>query len=208
MNGVVVYAADIGSVSGGKFGWWRRNATSPTRHGGDHPVELVNEVAEDLEHSHAVALGFECPLWIDLPKDAKELTRGRNSEGNRAWSAGAGCGALATGIVQTAWILRELRTVVPKAKAFLRWAEFVEAKTGLFLWEAFVTGKAKTTTHEGDAQKAAHAFTAALPDPTTQSSVTPRGPEVVSPIGASLVRNGWATDSAMLGQPCLVIRAR
>lgn len=208
---IVIYAADIGSVSKGNFGWSRRGlkpSGEPERSGGHHPADLVAEVAEDLAGGVSVALGFECPQWMDLPADAKELTRGRNGESDRAWSAGAGSGALATGLVQTAWILRELRNAAPNAKAFLRWADFAEAKGGLFLWEAFVTGAAKSETHEGDAQKATDAFAAALPDPSTKSSVTPRGAEVVSLLGAALLRTGWSADVSLLGQPCVVIRAK
>lgn len=210
MNDLVIYAADIGSVKGGNFGWSRRSATSPdasSGHGGHHPADLVAEMTEDFERGRSIALGLECPLWMDLPTDAAELTRGRDGEGSRPWSAGAGSGALATGLVQTAWILRELRAAAPKAKAFLRWPEFVEAKSGLYLWEAFVTGAAKTVTHVGDAQKAADAFAAALPDPSAKSSVRSRGGEVVSLIGAALLRTGWTTDVALLSQSCLVIRA-
>ena len=132
--------------------------------GGRHPSELVDEAGADLNSGLPVALGFECPLWIDLPEDAGELTSARNGEGDRAWSAGAGCGALATGLAETAWILRGLRALAPSAQAFLRWKEFVEAKSGIFLWEAFVAGKAKTDTHEGDAKKAADAFLELLPN--------------------------------------------
>lgn len=210
MNKLVIYAADIGSVKGDNFGWFRRSANSfdaAARSHGRHPADLVAEMVEDFERGAPVALGFECPLWVDLPEAAEDLTRGRDGEGVRPWSAGAGCGALATGLVQTAWILRELRAAAPEAKAFLKWGEFVEAKTGLFLFEAFVTGTAKSDTHEGDAKKAADAFAAALPDPSTASSVTPRGSEVVSLIGAALVRTGWTTDPSVLGQASVVIRA-
>lgn len=208
MNDLVIYAADIGSVAKGRFGWWRRTTTSPSGHGGSRPDELVNVVADDLEHGRPVALGFECPLWMDLPRDASELTRARNGEGDRASSAGAGSGALATGLAQTAWILRELRPKAPTVRAFLDWHAFATAKSGLFIWEAFVTKEAKVDTHEGDATKATDAFGAALPNPVPKSSVTQRGPEVSSLIGAALLRTGWTTDISVLGQACLVIRAR
>ena len=61
--------------------------------------------------------------------------------------------------------------------------------------------------HRRDAKIAAAAFAAALPDPTAKSAVVPRSPEVVSMIGAAMVRTRWSTDTAVLGQACLVIRA-
>jgi len=208
MHGLIIYAADIGSVAKGRFGWWRRMTTSPTGRGGSRPEELVNAVADDLEGGRPVALGFECPLWMDLPRDSGDLTRARNGEGDRAWSAGAGSGALATGLVQTAWILRELRPKAPTMRVFLDWHTFAEAKSGLFIWEAFVTKKAKANTHEGDATKATDAFGAALSNPPLKSSVTQRGSEVNSLIGAALIRTGWTTDISVLGMACLVIRAQ
>jgi hypothetical protein len=56
-----------------------------------------------------VALGFECPLFVPLNLQPEALTTARSGEGSRPWSAGAGCGALATGLVQVAWILRKIR---------------------------------------------------------------------------------------------------
>lgn len=51
---------------------------------GQHPADLVAEMVEDFERGAPVALGFEWPLWVDLPSDAEDLTRGRDGEGSRA----------------------------------------------------------------------------------------------------------------------------
>lgn len=40
-----------------------------------------------------------------MSKNPVELTSSRQGEGSRAWSAGAGCGALATGLTETLWVL-------------------------------------------------------------------------------------------------------
>jgi len=53
---------------------------------------------------------------------------------------------MATGIVQVAWILSELRRRCPHAKPYLDWAKFAAAEGGMFLWEAFVTDRAKAAT--------------------------------------------------------------
>lgn len=205
-SNLVIYAADIGSVAAGRFGW--ASFSDVGTNGGSDPAQMVVEVAKDLGRGVRVALGFECPLWMDLPSSAAELTKARNGEGNRPWSAGAGAGALATGLVQVTWILRELRSLAPTARAYLSWAEFEKAEAGLYLWEAFVTGEAKAKTHEADAVVAVEAFRRALPNPEAHSAVKPKGTEVLSLIGAAMLRTGWADSAAVLSLPCIVLRGR
>lgn len=104
---LVVVCADIGSVSRGNFGWWSSAGSE-----GRIPSTLAKHVAECLNLGLPVALGFECPLFVPLEDDEQSLTRARPGEGNRPWSAGAGCGALATGLVQVTWTLREIRNLL------------------------------------------------------------------------------------------------
>jgi hypothetical protein len=144
-----IYCADIGSIQNDRFGWARVEAEDfdIERHrGGQEITDLVEAVAEDLAARRAVALGFECPLFVPVPEDPLRLSMARPGEANRSWSAGAGAGSMATGIVQVAWILRQLRGHCPKTFAYLDWAQFRTAGSGLFLWEAFVTDPAKATT--------------------------------------------------------------
>jgi alkylated DNA nucleotide flippase Atl1 len=75
----------------------------------------------------------------------------------------------------------------------------------LFLWEAFVTGVAKTATHVDDALVAAQTFVQALPDPSAANGVTADRP--MSLIGAALMWSGWETDPAVLHKPCLVLKS-
>ena len=145
----VIYAADIGSIKSGNFGWARVDpeqdtATHVERNDGSEIGEIVDAVQHDLTvRRRGVALGFECPLFVPVPEDPILLGAARPGESEHAWSAGAGAAALATGLVQAAWFLRELRSRCPDAAAYLDWDEFVGVGEGLFLWEAFVTGKAK-----------------------------------------------------------------
>jgi hypothetical protein len=129
----------------------------------------------------------------------------RHGDGNRAWSAGAGSGALATGIVEVAWLLQELRRRWPRGSAHLDWGTFSDAGRGLFLWEAFVTDRAKAATHADDAAVAVAAFRDALPDPTSANAVTAERP--LSLLGAAIVWSDWSDDLELLRAPCLVIKA-
>jgi hypothetical protein len=204
----VIYCADIGSVPRGRFGWARTDLSEPsleTRRGGTEIVELVGAVADDLAAARAVALGFECPLFVPVPGSPMRLGMARQGEGNRAWSAQGGTSALATGIVEVAWILEELRRRRPAADAYLDWRAFVAAGRGLFLWEAFVTAEAKAETHADDAAVAVAAFQDSLPDPTSDNAVTAERP--LSLLGAGLLWSGWKDDIDLLHAPCLVIKA-
>jgi hypothetical protein len=58
----------------------------------------------------------------------------------------------------------------------LKWPDFYLGPSNLFVWEAFVSGKAKPPTHVGDAEVAARAFRDVYPDIERISSVTCESP--------------------------------
>jgi hypothetical protein len=112
-----------------------------------------------------------------------------------------------TGLVQVAWVLQQiLADLNQPQRAFLSWRDFERAGSGLFVWEAFVSGKSKGVGHVDDARVAIKAFIAALPDPTRSNAVRSTTP-VYSLAGAALLRTGWSSDIAFLSQSCLVIKA-
>lgn len=202
MQNPVVVCADIGSVAKRNFGWWSSRGVE-----GNEPSTLAQHVAAMLNSGLSVALGLECPLFVPVVEKEKELTRARPGEGRRPWSAGAGAAVLATGVVQTTWLLKEIRREPTiHVPAFLSWSSFVASGRGLFLWEAFVTGDAKRKTHRQDARAAAKAFMQALPDPTRVNQVKSNS-GVLSLVGATLLHTGWVTDLDILHEPCLVVKA-
>jgi len=203
---ISVFCADIGSVMKGNFGWFGHAGSSELESlSGVHPEGLVLAVNSELQMGHRVALGFECPLFVPVPLDPMRLTSSRLGEGSRAWSAGAGCGALATGLTEVTWILRALRQLNPQGSAYLDWEEFESSETGLFLWEAFVSGKSKAASHIEDAALGVEAFLAAIRKTTIESAITCEEP--YSLIGAALLRSGWSTDLKILEKACLVVSA-
>lgn len=202
---VAVYCADVGSVAAGRFGWASGGPVGAN--GSDDMQQLAAAVSNDLRSGRPVALGFECPLFVPLAVEPGALTSARTGEGNRPWCAGAGAGALATGLVQVAWILREIRRLAPDGcDATLDWLEFSEGRASLFLWEAFVSGTSKRDGHVADAQAAVEAFLAAVTTAPPASAITAK-PEAYSLIGAALLRSGWSDDPEVLHRPCLVVRA-
>ncbi len=207
MDGIVVFCADVGSVKSGNFGWARTEVTSaaPAEHNHASPSDLAAAVADELGKGCPVALGFECPLFVPVPENPLQLGMARPGEGSRPWSAGAGTGALATGLVQTAWVLAEVRARAPSDRLYVDWEEFADSGRGLFVWEAFVTASAKGDSHYDDAAIAVSAFTNALPNPPAASAVTAERP--LSLLGAAALWSGWLRDGTALHRAPVVIRA-
>ena len=206
MSSLAIYCADIGSVAKGNFGWARLNcAETPTCIVGQDIRDFADNIADDLNSSRPVALGFECPLFIPIPDDPEYLTSAREGEGNRAWSAGAGAGSLVTGLSETVWILTRIqRKILADIPIHIRWSPFQRSNIGLFLWEAFVTGDFKASTHIGDAELAVNQFYKYLRDPEAHNAI--KSSNVRSLIGAALLQSGLADDLSLLSKPCLVIR--
>jgi hypothetical protein len=202
---ITVYCADIGS--GKRFGWaFGRPGERPSP-GGSQIDDLAAAVAQSLEAGAAVALGFECPLFVPVPRESERLGAKRPGEGNRPWSAGAGAAVLTTGLAQVAWVLEAVRRRVSHdVPVFLRWDCLEPVRPGLLLWEAFVSGRDKAASHVGDAQRAVEFFLDAWPDLGRANIVG--GSEVFSLVGAALLRSGWAEDVSVLTTPCLVVGVR
>ncbi len=199
MDRLLIACADVGSVSNGNFGWADSDGFE-----GNKPSGLVDRAAVALAAGRPIALGFECPLFVPLPEAEDQLGKGRIGEGSRAWSAGAGCGALATGLVQATWILSELRKQChPSCRAHLAWDGFEAAGCGLLVWEAFVSGASKGSGHIADARLAIEAFAKRLPQPETEV----RAINPISLAGFALLRAGWPVGFEALNLPCLVIKA-
>ena len=208
MDGLCVFCADIGSVKAGNFGWAASNVNGQPLESGSDIRDFAQRLVTHLDSGRPAAVGFECPLFVPLREDPRRLTEARTGDGSRAWSAGAGTGALATGLVEVCWILNEVRRgLTREVRSHLDWNSFV-SEGGLFLWEAFVSGGAKPrgeeNPHAADAMVAVDAFIGALPDPTSMNAI--QETDVISLVGMSMLRTGWTHDVRSLEAPCLVIK--
>lgn len=110
-----VVAVDVGSVRK-NFAWAGMDLPGrrPVGEGGRHPEGAALAILEALDDIVPVALGFEAPLMVPVspvgPVDGwmtlGQARHGETVDGrSRPWSAGAGSGALATGLAQLAWVL-------------------------------------------------------------------------------------------------------
>jgi hypothetical protein len=220
MNNIVTYCADIGSIKRSNFGWY--SSKKDCNRGDPRSiVNLAHSIAKSLSDGSKIALGFECPLFVPVENCPNDLTNARNLsaphidkkyEGNRSWSAGAGSYALTTGLVEIIWILGHVRRELsPIPEIYFNWCNFEKAESGIFLWEAFVTGKAKKNNkenehdqHVNDAETAVKCFNR-LTDPEKEYPMYNK--PVFSLIGAALIRSGWSANLCYLKQPCLVVIA-
>lgn len=110
-------------------------------------------------------------------------------------------------LVQVVWLLGEIRRLAPDAPhVFVDWPLFQTHGSGLFVWEAFVSGASKGDSHAADALAAVRAFAAAMTQPLLVSAVTCPS-EAYSLLGAALLRTGWSSDLELLSSQCTVIRA-
>lgn len=149
---VLVLGVDVGSVRRlGGFAWASSDGLFL---GEDDPAALGAVVTSALNAGRRVALAFECPLSVPVPGVAgsewRDLGRARSGEGNRPWSASAGTSALATGLVQLAWLCRyvvEHCATTPRATTQVD--RFLPASAGLLVAEAMVTSNGKPETIDG-----------------------------------------------------------
>jgi hypothetical protein len=86
---------------------------------GTDPETAVSALVPGLPSGARAALLLEAPMSVPVPvRDGQPdgwrmLEKAQHGEGNRPWSAGAGAAALATGLAQGAWMLRQLAVMVP-----------------------------------------------------------------------------------------------
>jgi len=204
MEPLAIFCADVGSIRKKRFGWAAVLPDGGRRSGNSIEV-FAEQIANGVKQRSKIALGFECPLFVPVRENPREVNSARKGEGNRSWSAGAGPGALATGLVEVLWVMNEVsRLLQLTPRAEFRWSRFLSSDSVL-LWEAFVTSDAKGKGHAEDAEIAVDAFYAALPDPSKNSAIEEE--IVLSLAGAAALRAGWAEDLDVLSKPCLVIRA-
>jgi hypothetical protein len=216
---IQVFGVDVGSVRRkGGFSW---ASADGSQRGQDDPSQLGDAVVSAIDTGRQVALAFECPLSVPVPEAGGAgwayLGRARDGEGNRSWSAGAGTGALATGLVQLAWLLhyvagrsgRELRaTTQPNA--------FLGGRANLLLAEAMVTSDGKPEPVDGhqdhaDALAAARRLEEMLlfaTSGTLISDVSCLPHQALNLAASAAMHAGVLVDPAELQQEVLVAKAR
>ncbi len=201
-----VCVIDIGKP--GKNLGWALTGSEPSD--GTDLDACIEAVATALG-SRPVALGFEAPMFTPIRNDALALTKARHGEATRGvsrpFSASAGATVLVTALVIVPFVLNRLRALVPKARATLEWRKPMMGRADLLLFEAFVTNQKKTAArHVEDAYLAIAEFQRGMADPASFESAVVEASSL-NLLGASMLRTGWSSDPAIVGEECLVVRA-
>ncbi len=163
--------------------------------------------SEELKSGRAISIGFEAPIWVPRRTEFGRITSRRGgveAEFNRPWSAGAGCGALAAGLGIMSWTFAKLSSFGPPRLATTRYIDFMKKPSGLLVWEAFVSGRAKAVTHIGDAQSALAAFQVRQGAEPSDVQEEPG----LNLAAAALLAAGWTVDVEELGASAFVVACR
>jgi hypothetical protein len=114
---------------------------------GTDPETAVSGLVPGLLAGAQATLLLEAPMSVPVPDGQpgawRRLGKARKGEGNWPWSAGAGAAALATGLAQGAWMLRQLVTSVPGLAATTQPRSWQRGGAQLLLAEAFITAAGK-----------------------------------------------------------------
>jgi hypothetical protein len=197
------FCADVGSIPNNNFGW-AACADGEWLTGTDIDI-FAGSIADAVQRKAKVSIGFECPLFVPVRDDPQKVASARQGEKQRSWSAGAGTGALATGMVQSLWVMRRVKDILGYAPTpTFDWKEFKKTNS-VFLWEAFVTSGAGGLTHAHDAEAALRCFLAFAGSADKISAITECN--VMSLIGACAIRAEWSKDIELIWEPCLVVKA-
>jgi hypothetical protein len=214
----LVLGVDVGSVRRkGGFAW---SSADVSLHGQDDPSALGDAIVAALDAGRSVAMAFECPLSVPVPGVHEgawqELGRARAGEGNRSWSAGAGTGALATGLVQLSWVLAYVRdrcVSTPRPSTTLE--RFLAGKSNLLIAEAMVTSDGKPEPVDGLQDHADAVAAAKRLDEILVLGVDAFEPDVTcaphAPLNLAAVaalRAGLPLDPAELHSEVLVAKVR
>jgi hypothetical protein len=215
-----VVAVDVGSVRTGSFAWAAVDMPGHTLTAhGDDPAGAAGALSAALTDGASAVLALEAPMSVPVPGDWKLLGKGRTGEGNRAWSASAGAGALATGLAQGAWLLAEIARALPGLAATTQVSRWRGAADGggapLLLVEAFVSGEGKPVPtalgpHAADAEAAARAVAERLAgeDGADGTDMTCAPQRAFSLLAAQAHWAGLAVAGDELALDVLVVRAR
>jgi hypothetical protein len=121
--------------------------------------------------------------------------------------------------VQVGWVLEQIARRVPGLVGTTRWPEFDRGEARVWIWEAFVTSRTGepvelgehagvgATSHAKDALAAVIAARHRLADPGGPRSDLEEDTSS-SIVAMQLIAAGLASDTRLLKEPCVVIKAR
>jgi hypothetical protein len=196
----LVLCIDVGGPT--KIGWSNSEGSDGT---GDDLGDALDHLSKYVRDGGRAALGFEAPIWTPVRAEFARITArhgGVETTHNRAWSAGAGAGALAAGLALMPWCLARIGADAGRVPTTADLPQF-QQNGGLFLWEAFVSGAMKVlgAKHHDDARAACQAFIARWPNITSDIPAESAVNHAIS----SAMAAGQMVDPRELTLPGLVL---
>lgn len=211
----IIYACDVGSTRCSaktglpSFAWARVNPEDGAIQVSSHIDKLVQQLKSDIRQVCSIALGFEAPLFIPVPEDWKDLSKGREGDGNRSFASPVGLSVCALGIHQSAWILRSLYESLSRECDFTLdpkcWPPSGQ-RLVVFCWEAFVSGAAHSEQHLMDAATAVSFFHENETNLRNINAVSAEKP--LSLIWSVALWSGWVSNLEFMHKPTLVIKPK
>lgn len=195
-----VLCVDVGGPE--KIGWANSDGSDGT---GVDLGDALDHLSAYLLKGSPAALGFEAPIWTPARTELSKISARRGgveTTYNRAWSAGAGAGALGAALALMPWCLARIGKVAGPSAVTVDLQRF-QKDGGLLLWEAFVSGAMKVVgaTHHDDARLACEAFIARWPDLTSDIPAE----RAVNHAISSAMAAGLSIDPDELLLPALVV---
>jgi hypothetical protein len=206
---MIIFAVDIGSELSSKkkenFAWSNSKGDS-----GKKLQSLLDSMLSFLP-DNKISIGFECPLYFDVYDE--KVNRQRLIDEGRSWSASAGATSMATGLAQTNFIFRRLKSEFTSLKyRVVTSPKDLKLDYNIFIWEAFITGNAKfrdkknPNAHIEDCKIAIKEYKRVVKNKKLKEKIYKF--ECMSLIGAILMRNGCVTNENVLSQRPLVIKPK
>lgn len=146
---------DVGSPKLGNLGWCYIDMQDNREYTGFHLDEVLPYIEKGLGQ-RGLVIGLEAPLFVPLRPDIMLATKGRNGEGRRPWSAGAGAQVLALNLPIMVYLFAAIARKCPQTIWHLTEEDFSAAAGTVMVFEALVSGADKGSSHIQDAQIMAH----------------------------------------------------
>lgn len=203
---IKTFVVDIGTEISKKkkenFAW-----ISDEGHFGNKLLSLKNQIVEDIQQGNRISIGFECPLYFDIYDE--RVNRQRDIDEGLSWSAGAGATATVTGMSQILWLLRSISETVENLNIkILESLNDFEKKTDIYIWEAFVSGNAKSkkekNKHIADCKTALAEYQKILANKNHE--ISNKEHPCFSIIGALILKVLPEADTRILNQRPIVIK--
>ena len=146
---------DIGSPKLGNIGWSLVDNHGTGEWSGQELDELFPLISDQLI-TGGLLLGLEAPLFVPIRDDLILATKARRGEERRPWSAGAGAQVLAMNLPIMIYIFEKIIKNAFKTEFVINSEQFSGEIGQTLIFEAFVSGKDKGSSHIEDAQIMSH----------------------------------------------------